>query len=45
MVPGMTRGGAKPQSGRASRGEAAAKAVRTVTKLGYRVTERYGAGY
>ena len=41
----MIRGGAKPQTGRASRGKAAAKAVRTATKLGYVVTERYGAGY
>ena len=45
LVPGMTREEAKPLSGRASKGEAAAKAVRTATKLGYVVTERYGAGY
>ena len=44
-MPGMLRGGARPQSGRASEGEAAAKATRTATKLGYGVTERYGAGY
>ena len=45
LVPGMIRGGAKPQTGRASRGKAAAKVVRTATKLSHRVTERYGAGY
>ena len=45
LVPGMIRGGAKPQTGRASRGKAAAKAVRTATKLSHKVTERYGAGY
>ena len=44
-MPGMIRGGAKPQWGRASRGEAAAKAVRTATKLSHKVTERYGAGF
>ena len=45
LVPGISRGGAKPQSERASRGNAAATAVRTATKLSHRVTERYGAGY
>ena len=45
LVPCMIRGGAKPQSGRANEGEAAAKAVRTATKLGHGVTERYRAGY
>ena len=45
LVPGTIRGGAKPQTGRASRSKAAAKAVRTATKLSHRVTERYDAGY
>ena len=45
LVPRMIRGGAKPQTGRASRGKAAAKAVRTATRLSHGVTERYGAGY
>ena len=42
---GSSRGAVKPQSGRANGGEAAAKAVRTATKLSHRVTERYGAGF
>ena len=45
LVPCMIRGAVKPQSGRANGGEAAAKAVRTATKLSHRVTERYGAGF
>ena len=45
LVPCTIRGGAKPQPGRASESKAAAKAVRTATKLSYGVTERYGAGY
>ena len=44
-APGMIRAAAKPQSRRASGGGAATKAVRTATKLGYGVTERYSAGY
>ena len=45
LVPCMPWGTRKPESARPSRGTTAAKAVRTATKLGHRVTERYGAGY
>ncbi len=45
LVPGITREGAKPQPKWTSKSKAAAKAVRTATKLSHRVTERYGAGY
>ena len=39
------QGRSKASTGRASRGKAAAKAVRTATKLSHRVTERYDVGY
>ena len=45
LVPGMDQGSSNPRSARASRGKAAAKAVRTATKLSYGVTERYEAGF
>ena len=44
-VPCTPWRGRKTSSRQASKGKAAAKAVRTATKLSYRVTERYGAGY